>query len=622
MLPYFIVGCLYWQNVPLSSLFTGTIAARHSSLTLPLRYLYETEYRCQIPVTNWLTMVRKLQQRYHEPCTVPGKRQVYRADCTVDVCVSPIPHEDSTMRSNMQLNLLWCILALQWHYRYHHYYSSFNLLVSVNANTRGRGWNHTEFVPHSFPRFEHYLDIRRGVRGGNFSLNEDHMRFFIHPDNTPPHPGNGTVQSVQGEHAAGFHNVSLFGAIKVCVIWSHASTEIQTAGWGLQDVSYFGIAKQLEWVYRNTTEPTIRYKINYRLDAHNFDNKKHCFEVEQLSELNETYGVGVGAECISRREEFVDVRVWRLWKEMKDRKVQHLYPIDCPAGTVPAKRNVSCKICPPGTVSKASNKECHTCGSGWIPNRFKDGCIPCKSYEYSSINDNFCRLCKPGHIPSEARDTCTQCAKSQVSRQHDIVCHTCVAGKIPTTTQYECVACANYEYSGVNDSGCFPCGFGNIPSMSQDSCSMCADYQISPFNASACSACPNGTVPNIDQSECDRCPSASVAATNDSSCSICPAGSVPDQLRSRCLSCSPGRFALANQTFCLECPPGQYSEKAGSSECDLCKQHRYQPLSGQKTCYSCSGGRYQFMEGQTTCVSWKEIDGLISVQRPKRYVIW
>ena len=212
-------------------------------------------------------------------------------------------------------------------------------VLSVVATEQIRGWENVEPTTPSFPVFEHYL----ASSGGEFSLNDDHMRFYIHPDNTPSSVSN----TVQGQQAAGFHGVSLYGTSRVCILWSHASTP-GSGAYQTQDVSYFGIAKNLESIRRDPSGPTLEFTRNYRTSSHNFDHQQRCFNVESESHSESTYGVGVGAQCSSGASVFVDVKVWKLWKEMKDGSIQNMYPINCPAGTVPAdgiQENVSCEIC-------------------------------------------------------------------------------------------------------------------------------------------------------------------------------------------------------------------------------------------------------------------------------------
>ena len=381
----------------------------------------------------------------------------------------------------------------------------------------------------TFPVFEHYLyiDPEEDVRGGNFSLNDDHMRFFIHPDNTP----NNTYGSVtRGQHAAGFHNVSLLNTSEVCVLWSHRSTPDES-----QDVSYFGIADRLESIRRQAYQETLKFIDHENSKAHNFDHQTDCLDLKNVSQLNKTYGVGVGAECSTTFDQFVEVKVWSIWKEMNDGTTQDLYPLDCPTGTISTQDHVSCTLCPPGTVSNSSSNECHQCQEGSIPNASRAKCIPCKDYEYSPVNDSFCYSCQTGYIPSETRENCTACETYEVSAVNASACHSCGPGKIPTKKQDKCVSCKDFEYSGKNDSRCFSCGPGRIPCEFQESCIPCEQHQMSLGNSSDCFSCPNGTVPNANQSACITCEGHTIATEKDYICRGCSNGTIPNSLQSECI---------------------------------------------------------------------------------------
>ena len=381
--------------------------------------------------------------------------------------------------------------------------------VKADNNKNPPKWSAVESatVP-TFPVFDYYL--ARSGSSGTFSLNDDHMRFCIHPSNTPPEVA---PNKVAGEHAAGFHNVSLLNTTKVCVLWSHASTVEEN-----QDVSYFGIADRLESIRRQAYQETLQFIDHEAFEAHNFDNQTNCLDVEHVADLSKTYGVGVGAQVSSSYPQFVEVNVWNIWKEMDDGTTQYLYPLDCPTGTAPTREHVSCKLCPPGTVSNSSRNECHQCQGGSIPNASRAKCIPCKHYKYSPLNNSFCYSCQIGYVPSAARENCTACETYEISAANDSVCHACGPGKVPTKRQDECVSCKDFEYSGRNDSRCLSCGPGQIPSKAQESCIPCEEHQVSLSDSNKCASCPNGTVPNANQSACVGCEPHQVAAEMDAMC--------------------------------------------------------------------------------------------------------
>ena len=116
-------------------------------------------------------------------------------------------------------------------------------------------------------------------------------------------------------------------------------------------------------------------------------------------------------------------------------------------------------------------------------------------------------------------------------------------------------------------------------------------------------------------------PSTSPTRTPLPSSNVCTNGTVLDDAKSTCKVCPPGRYSLQNYIECEKCRPGHYSEKEGSSVCTPCGRNSYQPQFGQSRCLRCSTGWYQFEVGQTTCIYWKEVKGLLPVQRPKRRVV-
>eukprot|EP01138_Halocafeteria_seosinensis_P009698 gb/GECG01009909.1/.p1 GENE.gb/GECG01009909.1/~~gb/GECG01009909.1/.p1 ORF type:complete len:212 (+),score=15.41 gb/GECG01009909.1/:1-636(+) len=169
----------------------------------------------------------------------------------------------------------------------------------------------------AFPTFEHYLDFEWDidpsfpvVHGGNFSIEANLWRFFFNADNTPPNEaGNG----VRGEHAAGFHNVSLFGTHQVCVNWSHY------AGGGNHEVSYFGVAANLHSIQRNTPDALWFLQNRAQSGADNFPQRLNCLNVSEASESHQLFGVGVGAQVsTSLRDQFLELKVWELFKVMLD----------------------------------------------------------------------------------------------------------------------------------------------------------------------------------------------------------------------------------------------------------------------------------------------------------------
>ena len=229
--------------------------------------------------------------------------------------------------------------------------------------------------------------------------------------------------------------------------------------------------------------------------------------------------------------------------------------------------------------------------------------------------------CRNGTIPTAGEDTCIPCEKYEVSKEVDRECARCPNGTVPNADQSLCMTCKKYEIAKETDTECSVCPNGSIPSANQSTCMPCEKYEIAKETDTECSVCPNGSIPNLHQFLCEICNSTSVASITQSTCTFCGPGSMPNTHQSECLSCVPGKFAALNQASCQECAPGQYSSTNGNSKCLPCAKQSYQRFYGQSGCFFCSVGRYQFDVGRTRCVAWKEVDGLIPMQRPKRRVI-
>lgn len=278
-------------------------------------------------------------------------------------------------------------------------------------------------------------------------------------------------------------------------------------------------------------------------------------------------------------------------------------------------------MCKAHEVLDEDARECTVCPSGKIPSDDQNGCEDCQDYEIAGEEDTECFSCPNGTIPTENQDVCIRCKAYEYATTQDSNCTRCPNGTIPNDDQGGCIRCKPYEFATTRDTNCTTCPNGTVPSDDQGDCIHCKAYEFATTKDIKCTACPNGTVPSDDQDSCVRCKAHEIATQYDDVCKVCPNGTAPDDKKSACQLCPRGTYSLQKHTQCKMCRSGYYNDREGSCACAPCKKHSYQPWLGQSSCLWCSRGRYQFQLGQTTCIHWTEINGLIPLQRPKRYAI-
>ena len=75
-------------------------------------------------------------------------------------------------------------------------------------------------------------------------------------------------------------------------------------------------------------------------------------------------------------------------------------------------------------------------------------------------------------------------------------------------------------------------------------------------------------------------------------CEGCAAGSFSDKNgTTSCNLCNKGSFSSANATMCNLCAAGSVSEKDGSGECTLCEAgYSTEGIRGEAECFECPAG--------------------------------